>query len=196
MQYLSRNIRYKLLLFSFFAFAYIANSFVANQRDFCKNRMITTIASAPTAGSSTSSYSPTSVLTLGAKENPLESHCETEKDSCQIEPMGETVVPTDPRSCILEVGACAGKLCCVANKLGPESLEILEESSETRVLLTKALAELFASLWLTAKALRLDWVKSIRSKMALNAKKYPVEHCKVREYVYIGANGHSLPIDK
>lgn len=196
MQSLSRKIRYKLLLFPFFAFADIANSFVANQRDFCKNRMITTTASAPTAGSSTSSYSPTSVLVLGAKENPLEPHSEIEKDSCQIEPMGEAAVPTDPRSCILEVGACAGKLCCVANQLGPESLETLELNSETKALLTKALAELFASLWLTAKALRLDWVKSIRSKMALNAKKYPVEHCKVRGILHIGTNGHSLPIDK
>jgi hypothetical protein len=94
--------------------------------------------------------------------------------------------PMDPRSCILGVCASAGKLCWVANQMVPErDDEIIDgkgesSSSSSEELLTEALAELFASLWLTAKALRLDWVKSIRSKMALNAKKYPVEHCKVR----------------
>ena len=102
--------------------------------------------------------------------------------------------PLDPRSCILGVGASAGKLCWVANQMVPErddeSGELSSSSSTPQSLsqeelLTEALAELFASLWLTAKALRLDWVKSIRSKMALNAKKYPVEHCKVRTTHYV-----------
>ena len=92
-------------------------------------------------------------------------------------------VPMDPRSCILGVGTSAGKLCAVANQMVPElqrTVDSERESESPSTLLTEALAELFASLWLTAKSLRLDWVKSIRSKMALNAKKYPVEHCKVR----------------
>ena len=192
MQLLSRKNRHQLLLLSFFTFADIANSFVIYRRDFRTNRMITTTASAPTTGPSTSSHSPTSILVLGARENPLESNPETEKDSCQVEPMDEATVPTDPRSCILEVGACAGKLCCVANQFSPETYENLELESEAKSILTQALAELFASLWLTAKALRLDWVKSIRSKMALNAKKYPVEHCKVRKNLETCANRHSL----
>jgi hypothetical protein len=86
----------------------------------------------------------------------------------------------DPRSCILGVGASAGKLCAVANTLIPADHRNDETENDSSEALTEALAELFASLWLTAKALRLDWVRSIRSKMALNAKKYPVEHCKVR----------------
>lgn len=186
MQLLSRKNRYHLFLLSFFTFADIANSFVICRRDFRTNRMITK------TGPSTSSHSPTSILVLGARENPLDQNSETVKDSCQVEPMDEATVPTDPRSCILEVGACAGKLCCVANQLSPEAYKNLELESKTKSILTQALAELFASLWLTAKALRLDWVKSIRSKMALNAKKYPVEHCKVRKKLETCANRHFL----
>lgn len=44
--------------------------------------------------------------------------------------------------------------------------------------LTPALTELFVALWQTSKSLRLDWIRSIRAKLALNAKKYPVELCK------------------
>ncbi len=138
--------------------------------------MITSSATSTTG--STSSHSPTSVLALSTGDEPLNQKPETEvkaidANSCVM----DGTSPMDPRSCILKVGASAGQLCNVANQLAPEPFETTE--CETDALLTLALAELFASLWLTAKALRLDWVKSIRSKMALNAKKYPVEHCKV-----------------
>lgn len=165
----------QFLLLLFFAFANFADSFVAHKRDFCKPSMITASAT-PIAGSS-SSHSPTSVLALATRDEPLDQKPETEIDAGRATDANsysmDGASPMDPRSCILHVGASAGKLCCVANQLLPE------RESETDALLTQALAELFASLWLTAKALRLDWVKSIRSKMALNAKKYPVEHCKV-----------------
>jgi len=148
--------------------------------------------------------SPTSVLALpvgsddrfnlgGEKKESSTSFFETSGHEHEIEHEIETkrkktmeAAPLDPRSCILGVGASAGKLCWVANQMVPErddesgelSSSSPSQSMSQDELLTEALAELFASLWLTAKALRLDWVKSIRSKMALNAKKYPVEHCK------------------
>ena len=90
-----------------------------------------------------------------------------------------TMMPNDPRSCILRVGADAGRLCAIANTM----LDTTDESVKTE--LTSALLELFVGLWLTSKSLRLNWVRSIRAKMELNAKKYPVEHCKVRTALYL-----------
>eukprot|EP00535_Pseudo-nitzschia_heimii_P000879 CAMPEP_0197185248 /NCGR_PEP_ID=MMETSP1423-20130617/11521_1 /TAXON_ID=476441 /ORGANISM="Pseudo-nitzschia heimii, Strain UNC1101" /LENGTH=322 /DNA_ID=CAMNT_0042636263 /DNA_START=129 /DNA_END=1097 /DNA_ORIENTATION=+ len=138
--------------------------------------------------------SPTSVLALVGGEDPADLGGKNRGDTLReigsgeyfTEMMATTTARMDPRSCILEVGAAAGKLCCVANRIMvPERIFVDDDddrehrddppSSEP---LTEALVELFASLWLTAKSLRLDWVKSIRSKMALNAKKYPAEHCK------------------
>ena len=94
----------------------------------------------------------------------------------------------DPRSCILRVGAAAGKLCQLASN-GHHYRFVHEKNDaeatansnheEEDSLLTRALAELFTSLWLTTQSLKLDWQTSIRSKTDLNAKKYPVEHCKV-----------------
>lgn len=108
---------------------------------------------------------------LGEKNDPLRESSVTANENYTYDMM--TTTPMDPRSCILEVGASAGKLCSVANRLVPD-----RDDNGINEQLKEALVELFASLWLTAKALRLDWVKSIRSKIALNAKKYPVEHCK------------------
>ncbi len=165
-----KNLRQFLLLL-FFPFANFADSFVAHNRDSSKSSMITASATSITGSS------PTSVLALATRDEPLDQKPETENDVGRATEVNSNNMdgasPMDPRSCILNVGASAGKLCYVANQLLPE------RESETDALLTQTLAELFVSLWLTAKALRLDWVKSIRSKMALNAKKYPVEHCKV-----------------
>jgi len=164
-----KNLRQFLLLL-FFPFANFADSFVAHNRDSSKSSMITASATSITGSS------PTSVLALATRDEPLDQKPETENDVGRATEVNSNNMdgasPMDPRSCILNVGASAGKLCYVANQLLPE------RESETDALLTQTLAELFVSLWLTAKALRLDWVKSIRSKMALNAKKYPVEHCK------------------
>mmetsp|Transcript_24854 Transcript_24854/g.52738 ORF Transcript_24854/g.52738 Transcript_24854/m.52738 type:complete len:276 (+) Transcript_24854:654-1481(+) len=102
---------------------------------------------------------------------------------------------SDPRSCILQVGADAGRLCVVGNQMLLEQMELQKQqqlqtespaseeqdaelSEELSGLFVQALSELFASLCLTSHSLRLNWVRSIRAKMALNAKKYPVEHCK------------------
>lgn len=199
-----RSNRLQFFLISFFAFAdvTVTESFLYHRRGSC-DRMPTITT---TIGSS-----PTSVLALpagcddrfnlgGEKKESSTSFFETSGHEHEIEHEIETkrkkameAAPLDPRSCILGVGASAGKLCWVANQMVPERDDEsgeLSSSSPSQLmsqdeLLTEALAELFASLWLTAKALRLDWVKSIRSKMALNAKKYPVEHCKVRTIHYV-----------
>ena len=84
----------------------------------------------------------------------------------------------DPRSCILRVGEAAGRLCGIATRPG-KLVPSKDDDDDDDDALVEALAEVFLRLWLTARALKLDWVRSIRSKMALNAKKYPVEHCKV-----------------
>lgn len=76
-----------------------------------------------------------------------------------------------PRSCILHVGACAGKLCGLANT----NLSHDEE-------LVACMSELLQALLDTATSLQLDLIRSIRNKMALNAKKYPVKLCKVSLY--------------
>jgi len=57
-----------------------------------------------------------------------------------------------------------------------EEKELDEKQLELEFIDT--LKELFLGLWLTSQSLRLNWIYSIRSKMELNAKKYPVEHCK------------------
>lgn len=80
----------------------------------------------------------------------------------------------DPRSCIMQVGADAGRLCTIGNQL--LVLPSTEDASDDS--LTETLSDLFASLCNTAESLNLNWIRSIRSKMELNAKKYPVEHCK------------------
>jgi len=113
----------------------------------------------------------------GEKKDSLRAESTTRSASDAAYENGMTT-SMDPRSCILGVGASAGKLCAVANTLIPADHLNDDTENDSSEALTEALAELFASLWLTAKALRLDWVRSIRSKMALNAKKYPVEHCK------------------
>ena len=182
-------LRFVLLIFLLLAFAAdVTDSFVS----FCDSMITTTTTGAATPTTSTFS-SPTTVLGLAVypldpeEKDFLRATASTGNHNEEAENTEMAAVPMDPRSCILRVGASAGKLCVVANQLGPElerndvDDDILEHEQPQHPdeALTEALAELFASLWLTAKALRLDWVKSIRSKMALNAKKYPVEHCKV-----------------
>ena len=165
------------------AFLNISNSFVFYQRGVCDRMPSTT-----PINSICPSSSPTSVLALTGGEDPadLGKNRDTLRETISNDYFNDmTTVPMDPRSCILEVGASAGKLCSFANRiLVPERIITDTDDDQNDSLssepLTEALVELFASLWLTAKALRLDWVKSIRSKMALNAKKYPAEHCKVR----------------
>jgi hypothetical protein len=45
--------------------------------------------------------------------------------------------------------------------------------------LIDTMADLLSWLWQTSKVLDLNIVLSIENKLKLNAKKYPVEHCKV-----------------
>ncbi|CAJ1937940.1 unnamed protein product [Cylindrotheca closterium] len=82
-----------------------------------------------------------------------------------------------PRSCILTVGATAGKLCMLANThmpSDPTMTPVMDKQEE----LAACMSELLQALLETAKSLNLDLIRSIHNKMALNAKKYPVELCK------------------
>jgi NTP pyrophosphatase (non-canonical NTP hydrolase) len=153
----------------------------------------------PTTTSSSSSSSPTSSAVfvetsllsgLGKEDTMYESNA---TDNIM------TIV-NDPRSCILRVGANAGKLCQLANEMIPSPSKSSRDgysggngssNSKSKKLFCDAddenlkeselvlvLTDLFISLWATSQSLKLNWIYSIRSKMKLNAKKYPVEHCK------------------
>ncbi|OEU06521.1 hypothetical protein FRACYDRAFT_254541 [Fragilariopsis cylindrus CCMP1102] len=109
-------------------------------------------------------------------------------------------IVNDPRSCILRVGANAGKLCQLANEMIPDSsrgnnsggdgsssnsskklfCDADDENInlESELVLVEVLTDLFIALWATSQSLKLNWIYSIRSKIKLNAKKYPVEHCR------------------
>lgn len=80
--------------------------------------------------------------------------------------------PSDnPRSCILQVGVSAGRLCGVANSH-------LLDNYETSLVM--AMADLFVDLYRTSQSLNLNLVVAIRNKLELNCRKYPVDLCKVR----------------
>lgn len=57
--------------------------------------------------------------------------------------------------------------------------DVPEEKKEE---LAVCMSELLQALLDTATSLNLDIIRSIHNKMALNAKKYPVELCKVSDY--------------
>jgi NTP pyrophosphatase (non-canonical NTP hydrolase) len=138
-----------------------------------------------TTSSPSSSSSPTSVIFV---ETTLLSGSGKEDTMYESNSNDNTMtIPNDPRSCILRVGANAGKLCYLANEMitshanGDSSKKLFCDGSDDKDIdkeLILALTELFISLWLTSQSLKLNWIYSIRSKMKLNAKKYPVEHCK------------------
>lgn len=109
----------------------------------------------------------------------------------------------NPRSCILQVGVYAGRLCELANThpamvvatipnnrptttgimaMKESSSGILSSSPFTSTdHLVTTMADLFVSLWLTCRVLKLNMIVAIQGKLELNEKKYPVEHCKVSE---------------
>jgi hypothetical protein len=108
----------------------------------------------------------------------------------------------NPRSCILQVGVYAGRLCELANthpamvvatipnNRPTTGIMAMKESSSGILLsspftstdhLVTTMADLFVSLWLTCRVLKLNMIVAIQGKLELNEKKYPVEHCKVSE---------------
>jgi hypothetical protein len=85
----------------------------------------------------------------------------------------------NPRSCILQVGCSAGRLCGVANThMNPHKTETMASMNGDVVVL--AMSELLHDLWLTSQSLNMNLIVAVRNKLALNNIKYPVEHCKVR----------------
>ncbi|KAG7342296.1 MazG-like family protein [Nitzschia inconspicua] len=95
----------------------------------------------------------------------------------------------NPRSCILQVGVCTGRLCELANT-HPAFISNLTDRTTTTAKdsafhtltstdhLVTTIADLFVSLWLTSRVLKLNLIVAIQNKLKLNGKKYPVEHCK------------------
>ena len=80
------------------------------------------------------------------------------------------------RSYILQVGVSAGRLCGVANS----HLLDVSKAANDHMALILAMTDLLIDLWRTSQSLQLNLVVAIHKKLALNKKKYPVEHCKVR----------------
>ena len=96
------------------------------------------------------------------------------------------------RSCILQVGVCAGKLCAVANTLtatknetSVDGLSVADLETEDAMVL--AMTELMMSLWETSVSLDINLVVAVREKLELNKRKYHVHLCKVR-CVFINKN--------
>lgn len=88
---------------------------------------------------------------------------------------------TNPRSCILQVGAKAGHLCGAI-------LIHDDDGSSSRADLMTSMADLLKELYLTSFSLNLHLVTSIQSKLDLNRRKYPVELCKVRGWFWAVGN--------
>eukprot|EP00593_Proboscia_inermis_P009856 CAMPEP_0171322472 /NCGR_PEP_ID=MMETSP0816-20121228/114982_1 /TAXON_ID=420281 /ORGANISM="Proboscia inermis, Strain CCAP1064/1" /LENGTH=327 /DNA_ID=CAMNT_0011820959 /DNA_START=183 /DNA_END=1167 /DNA_ORIENTATION=+ len=89
------------------------------------------------------------------------------------------------RSCILQVGVCAGKLCAVANTLTAtknettaNGLSVAEFETEEYDAMVLAMTELMISLWETSVSLDINLVVAVRDKLELNKRKYPVHLCK------------------
>jgi hypothetical protein len=94
---------------------------------------------------------------------------------------------SNPRSCILQVGVSAGRLCGVANTHmldnNPKQQQPPPQSSDkATVVLVLAMSELLQDLLRTSQSLKLNIIVAIHNKLALNKKKYPVELCKVSRH--------------
>lgn len=90
-------------------------------------------------------------------------------------------IAQNPRSCILQVGVSAGRLCGVANShLSMRSGEGFSFPTHTRTVLVSAMSDLLLDLFRTSQSLQLNLIHCIHNKLELNNKKYPVELCKVR----------------
>jgi dCTP diphosphatase len=99
---------------------------------------------------------------------------------------------SNPRSCILQVGMHAGRLCELANShpamveaesgtaklAAPTCSDSSMGTFSSKDHLVTTMADLLVSLWLTSCVLKLNMIVAIHNKLKLNEKKYPVEHCK------------------
>ena len=93
-----------------------------------------------------------------------------------------------PRSCILRVGAKAGRLCALMseqeNTIASTTNTEASMSEEDSSLLIMVMVDLLKELYATSISLNLHWVRAVHSKLELNRRKYPVELCKVRRCRY------------
>lgn len=86
----------------------------------------------------------------------------------------QTTKRKSPRYCILQVGVSAGRLCGVGN-----SHFFSDKQTTTNTALVLAMTDLLVDLYRTSRSLDLNLSVSIRHKLELNNRKYPVELCKV-----------------
>lgn len=152
--------------------------------------------------------SPTSIILEAALSSS--SGTGTEQHNHKVSPQNDdrlTSMPTtdtyvDPRSCILRIGAQAGKLCQLGltmttpktkaqlNTFGGKKLfddqddQDQDDTTTNSSELMDTMTALFIGLWNLSSSLQLNWIDSVRSKMVLNAKKYPIEHCKGKSGKY------------
>ena len=115
--------------------------------------------------------SPTSVLAAPTPEdsNPASSPMKSTGENSRM-------IITNPRSCILQVGVSAGRLCGVANS------HLLDENGSQSRALVLAMTDLLRDLHRASQSLNLNIVRSIHTKLELNNRKYPVSLCKVGRY--------------
>jgi len=91
---------------------------------------------------------------------------------------------SNPRSCILQVGVSTGQLCGVANTkhinmmIKDENSISVNRKHPAVIVLVTAMADLLRDVLRATESLQLNLVLSVREKLELNKRKYPVELCK------------------
>lgn len=129
--------------------------------------------------------SPTSVSNHPRNSEDMKATpCNATKDECSNNSDKSNPILNNPRSCVLHIGGCAGKLCGLANTHLPFAPSGMDDNKNSIVPthqaeLASCIGELLQALLDAATCFQLDLIRSIHNKMSLNAKKYPVELCKV-----------------
>ena len=106
---------------------------------------------------------------------------------------------SNPRSRVLQLGACVGQLCSSLLSHAPldpihnvtvdgktsrltESHPFWSTQNQFKGEIATSIGVVFISLLLAARTFDVDLRECILKKMILNAKKYPVDLCKVGQY--------------
>ena len=92
-------------------------------------------------------------------------------------------VHSEPRTEVLNLAARAGHLASKYMVL-PISAQAGEDDALSSLELEAAMGNLFLALFQTADACSLNLYRCVKAKLALNAKKYPVELCKGKSGKY------------
>lgn len=168
------------------------------------------VAFVPIMPNSCSSSSPTSVILAnpstttptsgrmmaraGSSKSKTAAMDVDSNDSCSQNNSNNHNSIYNPRSWILQVGVSAGRLCGVANShlLDPTthnttttttSSNTSNSNSHNDTALVLCMTDLLLDLYQTSQSLNLHLIVSIRNKLELNNRKYPVELCKVSKNI-------------